>query len=244
MTRSEESASSGTALCTEPAEHKRLKARFVDVFRAVCHPLAEGSDRPGSVSALADALLVAWNQPHRAYHRLAHLRTCLELLDEFSQEATATLSPSTRAELELALWFHDAVYDPRAVDNEARSARWAEEAISPFAPATAGRVAELVRCTAHHQAAVNDRAAELLLDIDLAVLGFSTELYDAFEAGVREEYQWVELGQYVLARTRVLQGFLDRETIFRTAEFRERLEARARVNLRRAIGRLAEVECG
>ena len=55
-------------------------------------------------------------EPHRHYHVLAHVAHVLDHL-----EVTAEGLPDDRA-LRLAAWYHDAVYDPRAGDNEAASA--------------------------------------------------------------------------------------------------------------------------
>lgn len=70
-------------------------------------------------------LLAHYSQPQRAYHTLAHLTECLIQL-----EAVRHLAQQP-ALLELALWFHDAVYDPTQdghdpqYNNEQQSANWA-----------------------------------------------------------------------------------------------------------------------
>ena len=73
--------------------------------------------------AVADALLSAYGEPGRVYHGVAHLRDCLARLDEAAEPG------DERDRVEAALWFHDAVYDPRAHDNEERSAEWARRAL-------------------------------------------------------------------------------------------------------------------
>jgi len=76
-------------------------------------------------AGLLERLLAAWHEPQRHYHTLQHLEECLTLFDELRDQAQHPL------EVELALWFHDAVYHVRAHDNEACSARWTEASTSP-----------------------------------------------------------------------------------------------------------------
>ena len=94
--------------------------------------------------------------------------------------------------MEAALWFHDAVYDSRAGDNEARSAEWARRALAELGipPAVADDVARLVRLTDHADPAP-DPAGRLLCDIDLAILGREPEAFDTYDRHIREEYAWV-----------------------------------------------------
>jgi len=70
-------------------------------------------------STLAEALNAAYSQPHRYYHTLQHLQECLSLLTQLQHLAAQP------EQIALALYFHDAVYDVHANDNEAKSAAWA-----------------------------------------------------------------------------------------------------------------------
>lgn len=117
--------------------------------------------------------------------------------------------------------------------NEARSADWAVEAL-----ARAGadvdvqqRVRALIMATCHHAEPLGDDA-RLLVDIDLAILGADPARFAEYDAQVREEYRWVPGWLYRRKRREVLAGFLDRPAIYGTERFRERLEGRARENLR------------
>jgi predicted metal-dependent HD superfamily phosphohydrolase len=73
----------------------------------------------------------------------------------------------------------------------------------------------------------------LLLDADLAILGSSPDLYDAYAAAVRREYAWVSPSDWLSGRRRVLDSLLRRERIYRTASMPGAREETARLNLRR-----------
>ena len=185
------------------------------------------------VGPLLDALLRGWHEPHRAYHGPDHLRDCLVQLDE------APVTGRVHDLAEVALWYHDVVYQPGAPDNEARSAEVARTAlIRGAAPeGTADEVARLVRLT-DHAAPPQDPVGELVCDVDLSILGRPAEEFDEYERRIREEYRQVPEPLYRAGRARVLGTFLSRDPLFRTEHFRRRYEAAARDNLRRSLAAL------
>jgi predicted metal-dependent HD superfamily phosphohydrolase len=187
----------------------------------------------GDPRALAGAVLAAWAEPGRRYHGLDHLRDCLAELDG------APADGADRDRVEAALWFHDAIYDPRAGDNEARSADWARRALAELGipAAVADDVARLVSLTRHNDPAP-DPSGRLLCDIDLAILGREPEAFDAYDRGIRDEYAWVPEAAFRATRTGVLAGLLARSPLYQTEHFRRRYEAAARTNLGRALERL------
>lgn len=179
------------------------------------------------------AVLRAYAEAHRHYHTGEHIARTLELLDG----VTARLRHAPEAEL--AVWLHDVVYDPRAADNEERSAVMAEtllvEGGSP-AP-TAGRVRALILAT-RHATPVEDPDARYVVDADLSILGAPRAEFDRYEEQVRREYAFVPEAEWRERRPRILRRFLDRPRIFETPEF-ARFEAPARANLARSLARLA-----
>jgi predicted metal-dependent HD superfamily phosphohydrolase len=102
------------------------------------------------------------------------------------------------AEVELALWFHDAVYRTWRSDNEARSAGWAARVLTQggVEPASILRVQSAILATRHAEVELTGDAA-LVVDIDLSILGQPAGIYGEFERNVRREYWWVPRKRYV-----------------------------------------------
>lgn len=177
-----------------------------------------------------DRLAAAHGEPGRAYHTLDHVMDCLALLDDADAPA------GERDPIEAAIWFHDVFYDSRRRDNENRSAEWAEQALSAAGvpSETVSRIAQLVRMT-DHSTSPSDAGGQLLCDVDLAILGRDQAEFDDYQRRIREEYGWVSDPLYRVGRARVLSGFAERPRIYLTQSFRDRYEAAARANLRRAL---------
>jgi len=200
-------------------------SRFVTVWQSL-----EAVSDPELVF---EALTRAYAEVQRAYHTLEHIQGCLGEFDGAARLAEHAL------EVEAAVWLHDVVYDPRAADNEQRSADWAETALAQaeVSGEVIGRVRALILAT-RHQAIPQENDARLLMDIDLSILGRDWEAFERYEQQVRQEYGFVTETAFREGRAEILEGFLRREYIYQMSPFRERYEARARANLARSIVRL------
>lgn len=179
------------------------------------------------------ALNSAYSEKHRHYHTCEHINACLSHLVKVHQSADHP------EEVELALWFHDAVYIPRKSDNELKSAEWAQAFLmeNQAKEDVIGRIVNLIMATRHNAPATTSDEA-LLLDIDLSILGAEPEVYNQFESAIRKEYKWVPWFLYRKKRKEILAGFLGKERIYNTDYFFEKLESQARSNLVDAISRL------
>lgn len=188
-------------------------------------------------------LVAAYSQSHRHYHDVNHVSDCLRQLDEAADQATeqATDLATSAAEVEAALWFHDAVYKPTASDNEQQSAQWARSFLRDIGAtmASCSNVYEHILAT-RHTAAVPAGDAALVVDVDLSILGRTPAQYTRFEHNVRREYKWVPMPLFRRKRIEILRSFLDREYIYVTTHFRGRYESAARQNLMSAINALQE----
>jgi predicted metal-dependent HD superfamily phosphohydrolase len=175
-------------------------------------------------------LLACWAEPQRCYHTTAHLVHCL---------ATYDRNPLHDARVELALWFHDAVYDPHATDNEERSAELARS-VAVTAGLTPETIDVVVGCilATRHRVPPTDAAQALTLDVDLAILGDTRRRFELYDAAIRAEYAWVPEETYRRERGRILADFAQRDDLFTTPWFRRRYMVQARANLLCAVRRL------
>ncbi len=185
---------------------------------------------------LRDRLLAAYAGDRRGYHDTRHLAEVLDHLDVLVGAGTGDVDA---AAVLLAAWFHDAVYDGER-DDEERSALLAEETLRrcDVPPGLVAEVARLVRLTADHAPAADDRAGQLLCDADLAILAAEAGRYAEYTAGVRAEYAHLDDDTFRAGRARVLRGLLERPALFHTAVARERWEAAARANVEAELARL------
>jgi predicted metal-dependent HD superfamily phosphohydrolase len=187
-------------------------------------------------------LVRAYAAPSRHYHTLRHIEVLLGLAQTCA-DAIADLDA-----VEAAIWFHDAIYDARRPGNEDKSADLAVARLTgTAAPDRIARIAAMIRATADHRVpdfadAGGAQDCALFLDMDLAILGSSPAEFDAYEAAVRREYDWVTEPQWRAGRREVLASFLARPAIYATAQFRASHEAAARRNLVHAITRLDRAE--
>ena len=204
--------------------HDGAEARWRETWALVGHPAPS--------APLAD-LVARYGERHRAYHDLGHVLACLG----HAAEVRGRLEhPGC---VELALWFHDAVYDPRGSDNEARSAELASRLLAGAASEEVlSHVGELVLAT-RHPSRPEAHDARHVVDVDLAILGAPLDAFEAYERAIRREYRWVPAPIYRRERARVLRSLLDLRPLFLTTHFADRFEEAARANLRAALARLA-----
>jgi predicted metal-dependent HD superfamily phosphohydrolase len=180
---------------------------------------------------LREDLLARWSETHRKHHTVTHLH---EMLDAIGLLADAGIDFDREA-VELAAWFHDAIYEIGRDDNEDRSADLARELLE--SSPVRDKVARLVLVTKTHKVADDDVNGAVLSDADLSVLGSDAFRYRAYAAAVREEHAEVPDEVFKPARAQVLRALLD-GPLFHTAAARERWEEPARRNITEEIAAL------
>lgn len=212
-----------------------MKVNLNDLRARFLRALSEASvSRSGA--SLFEELLARHGEAHRRYHTIVHVDACLGDFDWYRGSAQ-------RPEcVELALWFHDAVYDPSAHDNEARSARLARVRLHEL-----GVARTIIDEIERHVLATRDHSGDhpdtkLVLDLDLGILGAPAHTFAQFEREIRAEYAHVAEVAFAAGRRDLLRGFLTRSEIYATMAVREELETRARENLERRIAELMEFE--
>lgn len=187
---------------------------------------AMGVERSSARPLFAD-LTTRYTAPERHYHNLDHIAHCLETAATLQHVAHDYWA------IQLAIWFHDVIYDTRAHDNEAQSAAYAAQALQAIgvSPTRIETVEKLILATEHHSAAASDMDAHILLDADLAILGSDVECYRRYARAIRREYGWVPDAAYRAGRVQVLTRFLQRERIYFTGQLHDSLEESARQNI-------------
>lgn len=182
-----------------------------------------------------EKLITAYTSPDRFYHNLTHIQDCLSLFDQTNYLAAHP------EEVEVAIWFHDSIYDTQRDDNEKRSAKWAQSMIDKagLSKDVADRVSHSILATRHNRE-ITDTDAQLLVDVDLSILGREADIFWPYEVNIRKEYAWVPEDMFRQKRVEILRSFLDREYIYYHENYREMFERRARMNIEQAIRSLSE----
>ena len=177
-----------------------------------------------------DSLIRAYSEGHRKYHNTDHIKTVLTELDRH-EELT-----NNKNELELALWFHDAVYKPLSSSNEEKSAAWVQEFMqrNNLNEQSTHQVIQLINATGHIDN-IKRSDEKLISDIDIAIFGQPQEIYESYAEAVRTEYRIVPSVVYRRKRRALLDKFLKRSRLYATKEFFYRYEKQARFNLNREI---------
>lgn len=189
-----------------------------------------GVTEPGN---LFIELSECYQSSSRHYHTDRHVSECLRHFSSYHHQA------ENPAEIEIAIWFHDAIYDTTKSDNEEQSADWAKRYLSQKAvdAQVIDRIVKMIIATKTHQSDSEDSA--LMVDIDLGILGASPAVFEEYDAAIRREFHWVPTVQYCMGRSQVLSSFLKRKAIYQTSTLFDLLEVQARENLSRKIKELA-----
>ena len=185
-------------------------------------------------------LITSYQEPHRHYHTLHHLKQLFTALQNIDSRNSLNVSAASqnwnRSSIILAIFFHDAVYDTRSHENEAQSAKLASEFLTKLnLPNTIiDRITHLIRLTKHHPAQPTDLDAQLLLDLDLSILATPPSQYQTYAKAIRQEYDWVADADYRKGRSQILQTFLNRDRIYHHPQMQHH-ESQARINLNQEI---------
>ncbi|MEI6731798.1 MAG: hypothetical protein WCK90_03905 [archaeon] len=184
----------------------------------------------------------------RAYHNLTHIEECLNELD--GARRLVTNLPA----VELALWFHDAVYEvsreTKAGMNEERSAEFAKIEMRNWGlnEELAGIVEQHILMTKHkHIPGTID--GRIVVDIDMSILGKPWERYAEYKKGIRKEFACYDWDEFIYGRKKFLSARLTKKNvlfedekpqIFHTGHFYDLYEKQAQENMAREFGLLAE----
>ncbi|MEM7757451.1 MAG: hypothetical protein AAF298_04885 [Cyanobacteria bacterium P01_A01_bin.40] len=187
-------------------------------------------------SIFAD-LITAYSGTARQYHNLHHVQHILNSLTEVRELIVDFPA------LQLCAWFHDYIYDSQAVDNEMQSAIAAERILSRLKIDfdTLRLVQQIILSTRKHEPFLEETDNLIFLDVDLAILGTSSEGYLAYSQAIRQEYSHLSDRDYQVGRKQVLTQFLAKDRIYHTDYFYQQLESTARKNLQTEINSLVSI---
>jgi pantetheine-phosphate adenylyltransferase len=190
----------------------------------------------------------AYGGPARYYHNLDHL---VHGLCEIRVWAANTRpDPADVDIIKQAFWFHDAEYGHKGgghagganggMTNEEASAQlWLGSQLAH----DLSDAAELIRATDHFQeAAIHHRLKDIMLSVDLAILGQDDEVYQNYAHAIRREYSHLPDAQYRVQRCGAL-AHLTRKAeaglLYVDPYFSDQYKDRAIDNMRREMERLA-----
>ena len=176
---------------------------------------------------LLNKLIAAYSEKQRAYHTVQHLYECLTLFESVKPYLNDFYAVA------LALWFHDAVYNPQAKDNELKSAELFEQYVTAdLSDQTVIKIKQWILATQKH-ATTDELDLQFLLDIDLSILAASPARFVEYEQQIQKEYVWVEPELYAVKRKEVLQHFYQTQPLYQTEYFQQNFELQAKQNLNR-----------
>lgn len=178
-------------------------------------------------------LFERYTEVHRYYHRFPHV---MQMLKEFEQVKQLCVNPHA---VEMSLWCGRAVYRLNENHNEERSAAFIEEIMShaQVDEMLINKVTRLILLTKKHGTSQKDHDGALRLDIELAVLGSSPEVFSQYERGIQKEYDYVRISKdtFISERKKMLIGLIKRRFVYHTPHFRDRYEETAQKNLMRSL---------
>ena len=179
-----------------------------------------------------DELDALYREPHRRYHTAAHIEHCLRLFDLAADRMD---EPDA---VEMALWFHDAIYDVPTEKNELRSAElFAARAGGRGEERFRSKVRRLIMATTHSEPpATLDES--FIVDIDLSSFGLPWEEFLRDSIAVREEFPRVPDAEFYPRHRKFVESLVARPAFCFTEFFRDRHEARARENIERLFARI------
>ena len=177
-------------------------------------------------------VLTYYCEPHRKYHTSQHIDHCLEQFDKASTHAE---QPDA---VELAIWFHDIIYNVPTKDNELKSAelfrRLTEDRIDPV---LGQNVYDLILITMHKVWPIRSDE-QLLVDIDLSSFALPWEQFREDSQNVREEFSDKSDQEFYSSHVKFIRSLLNRPSFFTSTFFRAQYELNARKNIEELLKQL------
>ena len=171
-----------------------------------------------------------YSEPHRTYHTMIHIYQLFMLMENHPDEL------ENHTLIELAILFHDIVYDPQQNDNEAKSAAIADKLVGPYLDAvTRHQLKLIIESTHQHKPILAASDNQYFLDMDLSILGVSSRIYNGYVRKIRQEYSILPTRKFDEGRKEFLVNFLKRPRIFYTDLYYNQFEEQARSNMEQEL---------
>ena len=172
----------------------------------------------------------------RHYHNFTHIDQCLGELDKvLTFNRKLIINPYA---IELAIWFHDVIYDPRSKYNEWDSAGVASAFIRKISNDAQlhDDVIKYILATKNHDGEHASNDLKYLLDIDMSILGATPDKYDMYVSNVRLEYNHIPEEEFNRGRLAFLMGI--NLPVFSTEYFKNKYGNNSAINIQSEIVKL------
>lgn len=208
---------------------KELNAEQETVLCARFLELCQGLKLPDSqANEYYQELYDLYTDSNRHYHNLVHIFNLLNLVDTYKTNIEEPLL------FELSVWYHDAIYNAKAKDNELQSAILVQKRFSKYLDSRELHyVNALIISTEGHFPKFKNQDIYLFLDFDLSILAAEPSVYNLYSEAIWQEYKIAYIKVlYKVGRKKVLKNFLARDEIYFSPIFFEKYEAKARQNIK------------
>ena len=194
-----------------------MKKRWLQLF----------NHNPKTMIEMYQTFIYFYTEPSRYYHTLNHIKTSLILFDEVKNQINDPFC------IEIAIWFHDIIYNPQKNNNEVLSAQQARLFLQKIA-IKSHKIEQLILLTQHPANPITEDE-KYLIDIDLAILGSDPEIFEKYHQAIRKEYDFIPFELYQQKRKLVLKGFLNQNRLYQTDYFFNKFETQARENIKNQL---------
>ncbi|OHD17808.1 MAG: hypothetical protein A2086_12635 [Spirochaetes bacterium GWD1_27_9] len=183
------------------------------------------------IKAIIFNLKLKYTEIHRYYHNLSHINSFFNIIFKYKSKITDFES------MFYACCFHDIIYDPKANDNEEKSALFATDLLKNLniPQKIIDNTISLILSTKTHKPQNDNFDTKIFLDADLSIFSSNLIKYIFYSKSIKKEYSFVENKKYKEGRKKVLQTFLEKNKIYYTEEFYKK-EKTARRNINFEIG--------
>ena len=185
-------------------------------------------------NGIGHALFERYAESDRYYHTIEHIDYCLEMFDQVKDQCT---NPDA---VELAIWFHDAIYEFPVDNNERLSAEYFLEVSDGKLPENLRKVVFDQVIVTDHRSPPADHDQKLLIDIDLSSFGRPWERFLTDGVNVRLEMDYLDDSEFYPRQITFMRQLLNRAHFYATEWFQQNYEQTARENLKRYLSSLSD----